>query len=235
MRSTRPNLGERSRLMNSIRLMLAHELALPQAALHLLLAAEPGFEVVSESCDPETMRKRVREVCVDVVVMSISASAGFDISAIGSLGRPPQPRVVAMSPRDDAAFVRTLMSAGASAFVCEKSPPKELILAIREVASGRTFIDSHVARRVGNLRFEPPSAQKKSPAFLSQRESEVLKLLARGFTNQQVADSLSLSVKTAETYRVRLTRKLGFKSRSELFRYAFDIGMIGQNEMVNNK
>jgi two-component system response regulator NreC len=143
--------------------------------------------------------------------------------------------VIAVSPRTELPFVRLLMAAGAAGYVCECSPASELRAVLREVAQGRTFIDSSIA---GRADLETPGKRMnvigglKSTTFLSKRETEVLQMLAQGFTNQQVADALSLSVKTAETYRVRLTRKLGVKSRAELFRYSFEIGMIGPDQLA---
>lgn len=116
-----------------------------------------------------------------------------------------------------------------------RSPAAELRNALREVAHGHAYIDSSIADRADPAtlgKLKKSEGRQKPSAFLSKRETEVLRMLAQGFTNQQVADALTLSVKTAETYRVRLTRKLGVKSRSELFRYAFEVGMVGPDQLL---
>jgi two-component system, NarL family, response regulator NreC len=223
--------------MNPIRLVLAYDSALLRAALRLLLDKEPGLTVVTEADSGASVQNYMRYNRPDVVVMSISARTGMGTSLIEWLVRHlPSCRVVALSPRDEASFVRLLISAGAAAYVCEQSPPSELFAAIREAAYGRTYIDQHVASRgdwepLGKVKVGQAVGAARRTPFLSRRETEVLKLLARGYTNQQVADTLTLSVKTAETYRVRLTRKLGVKTRAELFRYAYEVGMIGPDQI----
>lgn len=220
--------------MSAIRLLLAHELALPRAALRSLLAPDPELTVVVEADSAEQLEERLRVHQVDVVLLTISQRAGFGSSLIESLHRQDaKTRIIAVSPRDEMSFVRLLMAAGATGYVCERSPVSELKAALREVSQGRSFIDSSIADRTDSAVLDKMATVSSGPksSFLSKRETEVLQMLAQGFTNQQVADALSLSVKTAETYRVRLTRKLGVKSRAELFRYAFEVGMIGPDQL----
>lgn len=221
--------------MSALRLLLAHELALPRAALRSLLESDSEVTVVAEAEHAEQLQEQLRAHHPDVVLMTISQRAGLGSSLIETLRRQEvKTSVIVVSPRDEMPFVRLLMAAGAAGYVCERSPVSELRAALREVAQGRTYIDASITDRADS---ESPGKVKsavsgpKSSTFLSKRETEVLQMLARGFTNQQVADALSLSVKTAETYRVRLTRKLGVKSRAELFRYAFEVGMIGPDQL----
>ncbi|MBC7820840.1 MAG: response regulator transcription factor [Planctomycetaceae bacterium] len=221
--------------MSAIRLLLAHELALPRAALRLLLESDSGVTVVAEADQAEQLQEQLRVHHPDLILMAISQRAGLGTSLIETLRRQGvKSRVIAVSPRDEMSFVRLLIAAGAAGYVCERSPVSELRAALREVAQGRTFIDSSIVDRADPeslSKMKNAAAGLKSSGFLSKRETEVLQMLAQGFTNQQVADALSLSVKTAETYRVRLTRKLGVKSRVELFRYAFEVGMIGPDQL----
>lgn len=223
--------------MNSLHLLLAHELTLPRAALRLLLESEVGIAVVGEADTAARLQEQLRVHRPDVVLMTISQRAGFGTSLIESLHRHgSKVRIIALSPHDELSFVRLLMAAGASGFVCERSPVAELRNALREVAHGHTYIDSSIADRADSATLgkitRNGEGRPRPSTFLSKRETEVLRMLAQGFTNQQVADALSLSVKTAETYRVRLTRKLGVKSRAELFRYAFDVGMVGPDQLL---
>ncbi len=222
--------------MSALRLLLAHELALPRAALRSLLESDAGVTVIAEAENAEQLQEQLRGHHPDVILMTVSPRAGLGSSLIETLHRQDvKASVIAISPRNEMPFVRLLMAAGAAGYVCERSSVSELRAALREVAQGRTFIDSSIADRTGSVslgKMQNAVSGSKSPAFLSKRETEVLQMLAQGFTNQQVADALSLSVKTAETYRVRLTRKLGVKSRAELFRYAFEIGMIGPDQLA---
>lgn len=221
--------------MRVIRLLLAHELALPRAALRSLLESDTGIEIVADVDNADQLQAQQSTQHPDVILMTVSQRAGLGSALIETLRRQDSnAKVLAVSPHDEMSFVRLLMAAGAAGYVCERSPASELRAALREVSQGRTFIDSTIADRadpetLGKLKTIADG--QKSSAFLSKRETEVLRMLAQGFTNQQVADALSLSVKTAETYRVRLTRKLGVKSRSELFRYAFEVGMIGPDQL----
>ena len=221
--------------MSAIRLLLAHELAIPRAALRLLVESESGISVVAEVGQADELLEQIRAHDPDVVLMTISQRAGLGHSLVEKLRQQGvKSRIIAISPRDELSFVRLLMAAGTAGYVCECSPVSELRAALREVVQGRTFIDSSIVEGADpeSLNKMKSAAGKTSPGFLSKREGEVLQMLAQGFTNQQVADALSLSVKTAETYRVRLTRKLGVKSRAELFRYAFEVGMIGPDQLL---
>lgn len=222
--------------MNSLYLLLAHELTLPRTALRLLLESEVGINVVGEADTAARLQEQLRAHRPDLILMTISQRAGFGSALIESLHRHgSKVRIIALSPHDELSFVRLLMAAGASGFVCERSPAAELRNALREVAHGHTYIDSSIADRADTAtlgKMRSGEGRQKPSTFLSKRETEVLRMLAQGFTNQQVADALSLSVKTAETYRVRLTRKLGVKSRAELFRYAFDVGMVGPDQFL---
>ena len=199
--------------MSSLRLLLAHELTLSRAALRVLLESEVGITVVSEADTVDRLHEQLRAHRPDLILMTLSQRAGFGSSLIESLRRQnPQTKIIAISPHDEVSFARLLLAAGATGYVSERSPVAELWNALREVAHGHTFVDSSIADRVDPAmlsKIKGREGRQKPSGFLSKRETEVLRMLAQGFTNQQVADALTLSVKTAETYRVRLTRKLG--------------------------
>jgi DNA-binding NarL/FixJ family response regulator len=137
----------------------------------------------------------------------------------------PTTRVLVLTMHDDSAYLASAMAAGASGYVIKKAADTELLLAIRAVHSGRTFVDVTEApdgpappRTVGTAR-QPPKA-------LSRRERDVLLLLAQGNSNQQIADRIGVSVKTVETYRARLQEKLGLSGRAELYRFAAESGLL---------
>ena len=222
--------------MNSLHLLLAHELTLPRAALRLLLESEVGIAVIAEVDTADRLQEQMRAHRSDLILMTLSQRAGFGISLIELLQRQnPKTRIIVLSPHDELSFTRLVMAAGAAGYVSERSSAAELRNALREVAHGHTYIDSSISDRADPAtlgKMKNLEGRQKPSAFLSKRETEVLRMLAQGFTNQQVADALTLSVKTAETYRVRLTRKLGVKSRAELFRYAFEVGMVGPDQLL---
>ena len=227
--------------MGSIRILLASDLALPRAAMRLMLESIAEFVVVAEVDHSDELDKQLDLVQADVLVISVVAGTRFDSTRIASLVQKyPQIHIVGLSSRDESPFVRLLISAGVLGYVCEQSPPTELFQAIREAAQGKIYIDSQVTKRAGleslsKVNSDVGVVGPKRPAFLSRRETDVLRLLAQGFTNQQVADNLVLSVKTAETYRVRLMRKLGVKNRAELFRYAYEVGMIDPQQLSSDE
>jgi DNA-binding NarL/FixJ family response regulator len=129
---------------------------------------------------------------------------------------------------DVPAYLRAALAAGATGYVVKRAADSDLLAAIRDVHRGRTVLDPALSARVvqGGVRRRGP-ASPTATALLSQREREVLELVAQGYTNQQIADHLGLSVKTVETYRARLVEKLGLQSRAELVRYALDSGVFG--------
>ncbi len=223
--------------MNSVRVLLASDLSLPRAGLRLILESIPGFTIVGEVVRAAAAAEQIGVIQPDVVVMSVSSRAGFGTLLIEELVRVHRTvRIVALSVRNESSYIRLLISAGARGYVCEQSPPIELFQAIQEAAQDRIYIDSQVETLVGHeslgdVKVDAAAGAPKRPAFLSRREADVLRLLARGFSNQQVADNLLLSVKTAETYRTRLTRKLGVKNRADLFRMAYEVGMIDLSDL----
>lgn len=222
--------------MNSLQLLLAHDLALTRSAFHLLLESEVGLRVVAEAETAQQLQEQLKSAHPDVILMVLSQRAGFGVALIEKLKRQhSKVKILVVSPRDDLSFVRLLLSAGAAGYVSERSGVTELRNALRELAHGQSYVDSSITEQADAAtlkKINHVQGRSRATGFLSKRETEVLRMLAQGFTNQQVADALSLSVKTAETYRVRLTRKLGVKSRAELFRYAFEIGMVGPDQLV---
>lgn len=222
--------------MSTLQLLLAHEFALPRTALRLLLERDIGVEVIAEADTAERVHEQLRIHHPDLILITLSQRAKLGSSLVESLHQKyPKVRIIIISSRDELPFARLLMTSGATGYVCEHSPVAELQRALHEVALDHRYIDSSVSDQADAVtlgKLKATGSRKRPHGFLSKRETEVLTMLAQGFTNQQVADALDLSVKTAETYRVRLTRKLGVKSRSELFRYAFEVGMVGSDQLV---
>jgi DNA-binding NarL/FixJ family response regulator len=166
----------------------------------------------------------------DIALVDISMPGGGGIKAIERIRHAvPATRVLVLTMHDVPAYLRASLAAGASGYVVKRSADSDLLAAIRDVHRGRTVLDPSLSARVahGSLRRRGAATTATSTALLSQREREVLELVAQGFTNQQIADHLGLSVKTVETYRARLVEKLGLQSRAELVRYALDSGLFG--------
>jgi two-component system response regulator NreC len=139
----------------------------------------------------------------------------------------PNARVLVLTMHDDAAYLASALSAGAAGYVVKKVADTELVSAIRAVHDGRMFVD--ITQAV-NLAQDPVAAkagkERQATKALSRREGEVLHLLAQGYSNRQVADQIRVSVKTVETYRTRLRKKLGLKNRAQLYRFAEESGLL---------
>jgi DNA-binding NarL/FixJ family response regulator len=139
----------------------------------------------------------------------------------------PSARIIVVTMHDDPAYVRSAIAMGAAGYVHKSAADTELISAVRAVARGRTFIDVGDAATLESILSPPASAGAKSPVDgLSQREREVLGQVARGYTNQQIADEIGLSVKTVESYRARLMKKLALKERADIVRLAIELGLL---------
>lgn len=191
----------------------------------MLLEAQPDIEIAGEAGDGPQVVQRARELQPDVVLMDLTMPGPPSGEVIGQVLRAaPATRVLILTMHDDPAYLASALAAGAAGYVVKKVADSELLTAIRAVHAGRTFVD------LTQTLTPPPeprmSRRGKQPKELSRREQEVLRLLAQGHSNQQVADQIRVSVKTVETYRTRLRVKLGLRERAELYRFAVESGLL---------
>jgi DNA-binding NarL/FixJ family response regulator len=213
--------------------LIADDHAVLRAGLRMLLDAQADIEVVGEVGDGWAVSRQARVLRPDVVLMDLSMpgpQSGEVIRRV--LTACPTTRVLILTMHDDAAYLASAMAAGAAGYVVKKVADSELLLAIHAVHAGRTFVD--LTQTVG----PPPTpggeqggTDRERPKDLSRREREVLRLLAEGHSNQQIADQLRVSVKTVETYRTRLRQKLGLKGRADLYRFAAESGILGTDHV----
>jgi DNA-binding NarL/FixJ family response regulator len=216
--------------MARIRILLADDHVVLRTGLRMLISSQRDLEVVGEASDGDEAVRKAAAVRPDVALVDISMPGSGGIKAIERIRQAvPTTRVLVLTMHDVPAYLRASLAAGASGYVVKRSADSDLLAAIRDVHRGRTVLDPSLAARVayGGLRRRGSADSPTPTALLSQREREVLELVAQGFTNQQIADHLGLSVKTVETYRARLVEKLGLQSRAELVRYALDSGLFG--------
>lgn len=211
-----------------IRILIADDHAVLRAGVAMLLAAQPDFVVVGEAADGTETAARARELQPDVVLLDLSMPGPASGDVIRQVLRAsPASRVLVLTMHDDPAYLASAMLAGAVGYVVKKVADTELLQAIRAVHAGRTFVD---LTRTSESHPRPVAGRNDPgrvvPKDLSGREVEVLRLLARGHSNQQVADQIRVSVKTVETYRTRLSEKLGLKGRAELYRFAVESGLL---------
>jgi two-component system, NarL family, response regulator NreC len=209
-----------------IRILLADDHTVLRSGLRALLSAQADLEVAGEAADGAEALRLAHTIKPDVVVMDIGMPGVSGIDATARIRRElPSTRVLILSMHDDQGYLRQALRAGATGYVLKKAADTELLAAIRAAARGEVFLDPSLAKGfVEDVVL--PKAQEPGIPMLSDREREVLHLLARGHTNQQVADRLCIGVKSVETYKARLMEKLGIKGRAELVRYALTHGLL---------
>jgi DNA-binding NarL/FixJ family response regulator len=214
--------------MAKLRVYLADDHAIVRAGLKALINSEPQMEVSGEAGDGRTACQEVQELQPDVVVMDVSMPQMNGAQATAQLKQAcPSVKVLALTVHEDKGYLRLLLEAGASGYVLKRAAAEELIHAIRTVAAGGVYLDPALAGKVvGSFVRAPAGKSVLEGGDLSDREVEVVRLIAAGHSNKEIASRLSLSVKTVETYKARSMEKLGLDSRADLVRYALQRGWL---------
>jgi len=214
--------------MDKLRIFLADDHAVLRDGLKALVNAQPDMEVVGEADNGRTACQKARELLPDVVVMDISMPEMNGAQATKRLKEIcPNIKVLALTAHEDKGYLRHLIETGAAGFVLKRAATLELIQAIRVVATNGAYIDPTLAGEVLSFSMRRPRRQDAlGSKDLSERETEVLRLVAWGYSNKEIAAQLRISVKTVETYKARLADKLDLKSRTEIVRYAVHQGWL---------
>jgi DNA-binding NarL/FixJ family response regulator len=209
----------------SIRILIADDHGVVAEGLKHLVEAQTDMEVVSLAVDGREAVRQARDLHPDVVLMDLSMPElnGADATR-AILERDPKCRVIVLSMYSEREYVRRALKAGAAGYVVKRSAAKEVVEAIRAVHAGQRFLSPRVADVV--LDDYAGEGADDLLSKLSQREREVLQLLAEGHTGAQIAERLSLSQKTVETYRARLVEKLGIRDVAGLVRFAIQRGIV---------
>jgi two-component system response regulator NreC len=216
--------------MSRIRLLIADDHTVLRAGLTMLLNAQPDIEVVGEATDGREAVEKARALRPDVVLMDITMPGVGGLEATKQICRAlPKTKVLVLTMHDDESYLKQFLQAGAAGYVLKKAADTELTDAIRAVYRGDVFVYPSLTKALLNDYLGTPSAAQKEEEekeLLSEREREVLKLIALGYTHQQIADRLYLSIKTVETYKTRLMEKLNLRGRADLVRYALSRGWL---------
>jgi two-component system response regulator NreC len=214
--------------MRKLRILLADDHAVFREGLALLVDAQPDMEVIGHAADGRAVLQQVQECRPDIVVMDISMPGVNGAIATTQLRQHcPDSQVVALSRHSEAGYVRQMLQAGAQAYVLKQAAGEELLNAIRAVAAGGTYLDTTLTTRVVQKFVQAP-ADARQDQELSEREAEVVRLTAYGYSNKEIATQLGISVKTVDTYKTRAMEKLGLHSRAALVRYALQRGWLDQ-------
>jgi DNA-binding NarL/FixJ family response regulator len=211
-----------------IRVVIADDHAIVREGLRALVEAQAGISVVGEAEDAEAAWRQARALAPDVLLLDLSMPAGGGVNAAERITRDcPDVRVLALTMHEERGYVSRLLRAGASGYVLKRTASSELVRAIRELAAGRTYVDPSLAGALLTSRaLRSPrgatAAGGEKMKDLSARETDVLKHVALGYSNKEIAAALEISVKTVETHRAHGMEKLGLLNRVALVRFAMD-------------
>ncbi len=209
------------------RIVLADEQPIVLNGLRNLIMTESDLELVGEATNGPAALAIIRETRPDVAVVDVSLSGLNGIVLTRRLSTEiPSVGVLVLTSYEDRGFVKQAFEAGARGYVLKRSAAEHLILAVRAVAVGSLYVDPIIRRRLFDVDPKNIARSRNTGGELTERETEVLKLIALGFTNKEIARQLGLGVKSVETYKARGTEKLGLKTRAELVRYAAGQGWL---------
>ena len=207
--------------MAPLRILIADDHATVRQGLKLLIDSQPDMGVVGEAADGNGVLQQAEALKPDIVVMDISMPGMNGLTATRTLKRAqPHVSIVALTRHDDDTYLDELLRAGASGYVLKQSAPMEFLQAIRAVAAGGIYLDPAMTSKVADgLLARHAEVESQPRAALTERESEVLRLLAIGHSNKEIAAQLTISVKTVEVHKANAMRKLGLTGRVDLIRY----------------
>jgi DNA-binding NarL/FixJ family response regulator len=215
-------------MKKKIRVFLADDHAVVREGLKALINSQPDMAVVDEASDGRMARDRLQDCDADIAVIDLSMPEMNGVQLAEWLTKTcPQIKVVALTVHQDTGYLRRLLQAGAKGYVVKRAAAEELIRALRKVSAGESYVDPTLAGRLVQ-RVEPVETHVSSAADrpLTDREVEVARFIAQGYSNKEVGSRLRISVKTVETHKARVLQKLGIQSRVELLQYAMDEGWL---------
>jgi len=204
-----------------LRVLVADDHAIVRQGLRLLIDGEPDMVVAGEAADGTSVLEQAQALKPDIVVMDISMPTMNGLMATRALKRAqPDVAIVALTRHEEDTYVQDVLRAGASGYVLKHSPPQELLRAIRAIAAGGVYLDPAVSTRVADGLLDGRLDHRQAPdATITGRESEVLRLVAVGHSNKDIADRLKISIKTVELHKANAMRKLGLTGRVDVIRY----------------
>ena len=210
-----------------IKVLIADDHAIVRAGLRTLIKAEADLELVGEATGGYEAIELVERYKPQVLLIDLSMP-DLDGIAVTRRVHPhfPEMRILFLTIHEDEALLRAALKAGASGYILKGAAETELVAAIRTILRGDLYVDPSMLRKLLPEGGTRPAEERGSAVPLTPREAEVLRLIVQGYTNRQIGEELSISVRTAESHRANLSEKLGLHSRVELVRYARDHGLI---------
>ena len=218
-----PAAADRREAVDPIRIVLADDHAVVRSGLRMLLDAEPDLEVVAEAGDLETAARYVRGHRPAVLILDLNMPGEPSLPAIPALRETsPDTQIVVLTMQNDTAYAREALRGGALGYVLKEAADAQLVEAVRLASTGRTYLHPELGARLA----AEPSAPSGPPDGLTEREAEVLGLIALGHTNNEIGRQLYLSVRTVESHRAHIQQKLRLTSRADLVGYALNHDLV---------
>lgn len=215
--------------MTKIKVLIADDHTILRQGIRALLEAEPEIEVVGEASDGREAVEKTKALAPDIVLMDISMPVMNGLEATRHIRRmSPNTQIIVLTMHENEEFVVQMLNAGASGYVLKRIAADELVAAIRSVYQDGTFLHPTIAKKLVKdyLRLASEEQRRSTSSGLTDREQEILKLIAEGNTNKQIAERLCLSIKTVQTHRTHIMDKLGAHDRTELVKFAIRKGLV---------
>ncbi|MBE3581265.1 MAG: response regulator transcription factor [Thermoanaerobacteraceae bacterium] len=215
---------------DKIRILLADDHAVLRGGLKLLLNTQPDMTVIGEAADGREAVDLCRALKPDVLLLDLNMPGEGGLKALEEL-KDTGTRILVLTMYDDVAYLRQAVESGAAGYILKSAADVELIAAIRAAARGESYYDPALTKPLVDYFVNKREKQRGSPRavdLLSEREKEVLRLVALGYTNRQIAQELTISIKTVEAHKANIREKLKLKGRAELVRFAMEQGLLSR-------
>ncbi len=216
-------------MKSKVRIFLVEDHTILREGLRALLTADPNFEIIGEAADGREAVRFVEKQVPDLIIMDLSMPRMTGMDAIREIKkRYPATKIIALTVHKTEEYLRTTLQAGADGYVLKDATHEELMLAIQNVLKGKTYLSPGVSEKVieGYLESKESQIPSSTLGLLSPREREVLKLIAEGYKNKEIAADLCISLKTVEKHRANLMKKLDLHNAATLTAYAIEQGLV---------
>ena len=213
-------------MTRQIRLFLVDDHSVLRSGLKMILNSQKDMVVIGEADSGSAAIAKIKEINPDIILLDISMPDMSGLQALEKLSKVSSAKILMLTMHAEEKYLQEALKSGASGYVLKQAADTELLQAIRDVARGEIYLDSSLAQNLVKSMYSPRKDNNRSASNLTEREKEVLRYIALGYTNKEIGESLSVSVKTVETHKARIMEKIQCHKRSDLVRYAIEQGYI---------